>query len=252
MLGRTFAEAFHLDDIAADADRVRVELSPEVKAIFSCGTGCVLASLHMGNWEVAALAAARSGLQIAGVYQRLKNPLVDRAVTRMRRALLSAAACSARATTPSSSSCASCAAADASPCSPISRDMGASTLPSSGGLRPRPPSPPCWRAAMGVPLVAGRVLRPTAHVSVLTAEIVPVPHTADRDADVRQATAAHPRRLRALDPGSSGPVDVGPPALGLSTPSPAVECCRLADCRARSSSHSASQYALQHADRRRP
>ena len=73
VLGRTFAEAFHLDDIAADADRVRVELSPEVKAIFSCGTGCVLASMHSGNWELAALAAARSGLQVAGVYQKIEE-----------------------------------------------------------------------------------------------------------------------------------------------------------------------------------
>ena len=40
--------------------------------------------MHSGNWELAALAAARSGLQVAGVYQRIKNPLVDRAVTGMR------------------------------------------------------------------------------------------------------------------------------------------------------------------------
>jgi Kdo2-lipid IVA lauroyltransferase/acyltransferase len=189
VLGRTVAEAFHLDDIAADADRVRVELSPEVKAIFSCGTGCVLASMHSGNWELAALAAARSGLQVAGVYQKIKNPLVDRAVTGMRAHFYPLGLFSKGHDTVMKLMRIVRGGGSLAVMADLREHKGIDA-PFFGRPAPSTPFPALMARAIGVPLVAGRVLRTDGARFVVTAEIVPVPRTHDRDADVRQATEA--------------------------------------------------------------
>ena len=62
--------------------------------------------------------------------------------------------------------------------------------PFFGRPAPSTPFPALMARAIGVPLVAGRVLRTDGARFVVTAEIVPVPRTHDRDADVRQATEA--------------------------------------------------------------
>jgi len=46
--------------------------------------GLVMVSLHMGNWEINALAAHKMGIELAGAYQKIKNPLVDRMIQDMR------------------------------------------------------------------------------------------------------------------------------------------------------------------------
>src|SRR5207248_1876737 len=39
---------------------------------------------HIGNWEIAGLAAAQYGLDIAQIYRAPNNPLIDRIVARLR------------------------------------------------------------------------------------------------------------------------------------------------------------------------
>jgi len=41
---------------------------------------------HLGNWEIAALAAGQYGLDIAQIYRAANNPLVDRTIARFRGA----------------------------------------------------------------------------------------------------------------------------------------------------------------------
>ena len=72
--------------------------------------------------------------------------------------------------------------------------------------------------AIGVPLVAGRVLRTDGARFVVTAEIVAVPRTHDRDADVRQATEALQAVFERWIRESAGAMDVGSSALGALTP----------------------------------
>lgn len=86
-LGRTFAEAFHLDHIIAEGrlDFAPLETYEALRARESGGV--VLASLHYGNWELAAAGAPRAGLKLAGVYQAIKNPYVDAYVTGLRSPL---------------------------------------------------------------------------------------------------------------------------------------------------------------------
>lgn len=84
-LGRTTAEAFHLDEILKDPARIALD-----EAFFAMierikVDGGVLVTLHLGNWELCAPLAARHGVEIAGVYQRIRNPRVEAAVVQIRR-----------------------------------------------------------------------------------------------------------------------------------------------------------------------
>jgi KDO2-lipid IV(A) lauroyltransferase len=84
-LGRTFAEFFHIRQILA-LQRVALEPIEEFEAIVAGGP-FVVCTLHLGNWELASQAGLRFGLPIAGVYQKLTNPLVDRWLYERRRPL---------------------------------------------------------------------------------------------------------------------------------------------------------------------
>lgn len=83
-LGRTTAESFHLDEILSNP--ARVEILPEFSEIVETVKlgGGVFVSLHLGNWELAVPLLAQAGLNVTSVYQRIRNPHVDSAVTQMR------------------------------------------------------------------------------------------------------------------------------------------------------------------------
>jgi KDO2-lipid IV(A) lauroyltransferase len=76
-LGRVFAESLLLDAIAADPDRIDLSGVAEIAAFGAAGQPLAFGVPHMGNWEVAAMSACRTGQTVAGVYKRLSNPLVE-------------------------------------------------------------------------------------------------------------------------------------------------------------------------------
>jgi KDO2-lipid IV(A) lauroyltransferase len=82
-LGRTFAESFHLRELA-EGDRAVFADPVQAAAMAKTHHKAIVCSSHIGNWELAIVAATRIGLQPAGVYQRIKNPFVDSYVTRTR------------------------------------------------------------------------------------------------------------------------------------------------------------------------
>lgn len=84
-LGRTFAEFFHLDAIAAQG-RIAVE-SQEVFAAMRNDGPFVVCAMHLGNWELLAGVSARGARPLAGVYQPLKNKKVDAEIKRLREPL---------------------------------------------------------------------------------------------------------------------------------------------------------------------
>jgi len=83
-LGRIFAEGFRIPDIVAQG---RIELDPAVGQIIPADRRFVAAAAHQGNWELAAAALVRIDGRGAGIYQRLKNPLVEEYVRQMREPL---------------------------------------------------------------------------------------------------------------------------------------------------------------------
>ena len=83
-LGRVFAETFQIDRIAADPDRVSLVLDPALEARLAEHEGGVsFVSAHMANWEVTGFAAMRLR-NVAGLYQRLSNPVADRYLAGLR------------------------------------------------------------------------------------------------------------------------------------------------------------------------
>jgi KDO2-lipid IV(A) lauroyltransferase len=90
-LGRVFAETFHIGDFIGDPSRYEMTRESELKDFIAKSRGFLIVSLHSANWELAALGPLRAGLRIAGIYQAIKNPLVDAYVTRLREPLYPAA-----------------------------------------------------------------------------------------------------------------------------------------------------------------
>jgi KDO2-lipid IV(A) lauroyltransferase len=191
-LGRTFAEFFHLREIDAQ-DRLAPESPERVRAIIEGGP-CIVCGLHMGNWELLPLAGRRLGVNVAGVYQKLTNPLVDRAVYEMRSpmcpgGLMDKSPATARALLRIARQGGSLAfLAD------LHEGHGLDT-PFFGKPARSNPFPALIARATGRPLYAARILRlPDAHFT-LRIEPVEVPVTADRDADIAAATAAMQARF---------------------------------------------------------
>jgi KDO2-lipid IV(A) lauroyltransferase len=81
MLGRVFAEIFHLDEIAASG---RIVLEESIKQMLPADRCFVVAGAHQGNWELGGAGVVLAGANPAGIYQRIKNPLVDAYVQTLR------------------------------------------------------------------------------------------------------------------------------------------------------------------------
>ncbi|MGO4870023.1 MAG: lysophospholipid acyltransferase family protein [Roseiarcus sp.] len=186
-LGRTFAEFFHLRQIDAEG-RVVMETADSLRAIVRAGP-FVVCGLHMGNWELLPVAGMQLGMKLAGVYQTLTNPLVDRAIYQMRAplfpsGLMDKSPATARALLRLARDGGSLAfLAD------LREGRGVET-PFFGRPARSNPFPALIARTTGLPLYAARLLRlPDAHFS-LRIEPVEVPKTNDRNADVQAATAA--------------------------------------------------------------
>lgn len=87
-LGRVAAEYPHLQRIAVFGVDGRVETRglEHVARALAAGRRMILFSGHLANWEIAALAAAQYGIDVAQVYRAANNRLVDRTIRRFRGA----------------------------------------------------------------------------------------------------------------------------------------------------------------------
>jgi KDO2-lipid IV(A) lauroyltransferase len=85
-LGRVAAEYPHLQRIQVFAGNGRVELRglEHMEAAVGAGRPCIIFGGHLGNWEIAALAAGQYGIDVAQIYRAANNPLVDRMVAQFR------------------------------------------------------------------------------------------------------------------------------------------------------------------------
>ena len=82
-LGRTFAEGFHLREIAG-SDRVAVPQAALFQEIAATSGGKLFCSGHFANWELMAMPFNHFGIPPVSVYQKVKNPFVDNYVRQMR------------------------------------------------------------------------------------------------------------------------------------------------------------------------
>jgi Kdo2-lipid IVA lauroyltransferase/acyltransferase len=186
-LGRTFGEAFHLREIAAQK-RVRFEPMEQLDEIIRGGP-CVVCGLHLGNWELVAYASKLMGASFTGVYQRLSNPLVDEETRKLRDflyegGLLPKTPVTARALMKTAKSGGYPAfLADL-------RDDNGAAVPFFGAPALSTVFPALLARKTGLPLYAGAAFREPKVRFVIRAARVEVPHTADQAADAIAGTAA--------------------------------------------------------------
>lgn len=85
-LGRVAAEYPHLRRIRVFGGNGRVETSgiEHVERALAAGRRMILFSGHLANWEIAALAAVRYGIDVAQIYRGANNRLVDGIIRRFR------------------------------------------------------------------------------------------------------------------------------------------------------------------------
>ncbi len=188
VLGRTFAEAFHLDAIASQPERIELAIDEDLMTLMRRG-GLVLASLHTGNWEIAALAARKAEIPIAGVYQSLKNPLVDDFVTRTRAGHYPLGLFSKGHDTVFKLMRILRKGGVVAVLADLREHRGVA-VPFFGRPAPSNPFPALLARNQDVPLVAVRIIRLDGARFRVEAERVPVSRTAERSADVEAATAA--------------------------------------------------------------
>ena len=91
-LGRVGAEFVHFDALADDAGQDRIVASPataeRLARLREDGKPALLFGAHLANWELPALAAARSGLPVAFVYQQPHLVALGEEILRIRRAAM--------------------------------------------------------------------------------------------------------------------------------------------------------------------
>jgi len=187
-LGRVFAESLMIERIIRHG-RITVRDGEVLATHLATGKGTVFVSLHSGNWELAITPAMASGYKAAGIYQRIKNPLVDAWVLAGRRGLYprglfaKGSDIGRRLMRVVREGGAVAMLADL-------RDRRGAYVPFFG--RPAPSSifPALLCRTGDATLIAARVIRTKGVHFVIEVERVAVPQTQDRDADIIEATAS--------------------------------------------------------------
>ena len=186
-LGRTFAEFFHIQQII-DEDRIAFEPPLERFEAIAAGGPCVLCGGHLGNFELLAASGVRLGMPVAGVYQNLTNPLVDKWVLE-KRAPLYPGGLHGKST---ATARALLRVARKGGCPAFLADLRAGNgIPAPFFGRPASSLtfPAVIARTIGIPIYVGRVRRLPGVRFTIDAAPVEIPRTTDREADIRAATA---------------------------------------------------------------
>jgi KDO2-lipid IV(A) lauroyltransferase len=185
VLGRTFAESFYLAEIFAsdriDASALKVLRDHE-------GQGMIICAPHQGNWEVAPMGLVRIGRGSAGLYQRVKNPLVDAFLRDMRAPYYPAGLFAKGPATPIRLM----RLLKRGGCLAMLADLREHTgvkVPFFGRAAPSTTFPALMARSLGIPLFAGRIVREPGVRFRLSVERIECPVTDDKDADILAATA---------------------------------------------------------------
>jgi Kdo2-lipid IVA lauroyltransferase/acyltransferase len=185
-LGRVFAESFIIDRIV---DQGRIEdrtgsLLPDVR---QTGHGIVFVSLHTGNWELVITPANKAGIPVAGVYQKVKNPWVDHYLVESRREryprglFAKGSDIALKLIRIGRDGGAVALLADL-------RDRRGAAVPFFGHAAPSTTFPALLARSTHSHLVAARVVRTGPVRFAIEGEVIEIPRTPDRDADILEGT----------------------------------------------------------------
>lgn len=192
-LGRTSAESFHMERFVKEPQRSVLAIGLDVEARLRAPGGLVFVSMHSANWEVSAMPLQRYRV-LAGLYQLIKNPLVDAFISDLRTNVFPGGLFTKGIKTPGyimswiRDGNAVCMLAD-------HREGRGIEVTVFGKPTRANPFPAMVARRLGVPMIAGRAVRlPRCRFRVDLVEI-PVPATDDPKSDVALATQALQERF---------------------------------------------------------
>jgi KDO2-lipid IV(A) lauroyltransferase len=152
------------------------------------GQGLVICAAHQGNWEVASMGLMRVGREPSGLYQRVKNPLVDAYLQDIRTPFYPAGLFAKDPATPLKLM----RLLKRGGCLAMLADLREYTglkVPFFDQEAPSTPFPALMARNLGLPLFAGRIVREPGVRFRLSVEKIEFPVTDDKDADILAATA---------------------------------------------------------------
>ncbi|MCB1507403.1 MAG: lysophospholipid acyltransferase family protein [Hyphomicrobiaceae bacterium] len=195
-LGATFAEAIVLDQLAGPEADIQVNGLDMLQAQRQTGKGLVMVSLHAGNFEALGVPLAQNGLAVAGMYQKIRNPLVEAHVLTARErfytaGLFAKGAASLRQVMVHVRHGGIVAIlAD-------QRTMAGISVPFFGRPAPSNPFPAMLARRLDVPIIAARCRRLGPARFAIDLEAVDVARDGSVDADVEETTARIQARFEA-------------------------------------------------------
>jgi KDO2-lipid IV(A) lauroyltransferase len=186
-LGRNFAEAFFLPKIAAE-ERISYVGLEAFERWASASGGRVACSGHLANWELAILGIMRRGLAPWSIYQRIKNPDVDRDVRAMRSFLYTGGIVVKNPGVPRQFMRILREGGTIAFMADL-RDFTGADVPFFGRPAPSTTFPALLAHTAGTPILVSCMRRLPGVRFVQTYELVEVVSTGDRKADIVTATA---------------------------------------------------------------
>ncbi len=185
-MGRTFGEAFHLAEIASSG-RIIMENPEVLRRWTAIPGGKVACTGHLANWELAAFGAKSQGLKPWGMYQRIKNPYVNREVARMRSPLFTGGLVQKSASVPRLFLRVVREGGAVGFLSDL-REFGGVEVPFFGMPAPTTTFPALLARSVETPVLMARLRRLPGVRFVHSYEIVDTPVTDDRKADILATT----------------------------------------------------------------
>lgn len=187
--GRTIAESFIIDKIAAEVGRVVCDDPQAVAALLKRSGGAIFVGLHFGNWEATVISATQLGEQPIGIYKPLRSTKADAYLRGLRKDLYPAGLLPASSSTLLKvarhlrNGGAFCMLAD-------HRDLAGTVVPFFGHPAPSPTLPALMSVKHGLPIFAARVDRLDGVRFSVHIEEVPVSRSGDRGSNIFATTAA--------------------------------------------------------------
>ncbi len=187
-LGRTFAEALLIREIGRDATRIKLASPGVMERIASAQGRVVVTSMHYANWELIAPAFKEAGYPMAFIYQRVKNPLSERRLRRLRLNFFSGGVYPKGETAPRR------LIAWLKTGNPvlILADQRTGELPTDffGYDAPSTPLPAFMARSFDAPLIAARIVRTRGAHFELHLEEIEVQRTTDAETDIAKTSQA--------------------------------------------------------------
>jgi KDO2-lipid IV(A) lauroyltransferase len=187
-LGQTFAEALQLDRIAAEPDRIELDGPCREIVRRTVIEGGVLACAHLGNWEAAAVPFAAAGAALVDVYRAVANPLLDAYLLEIRAPYFRGGLLAKGAGAALGLARHARRGRPTAHMADLREDAGVPVL-FFGRLAPSTRTPAALARQFGRPLFAFVLVRVATCRFRMQAVEIEVPRSADRSADIRNATA---------------------------------------------------------------